>query len=235
MAPTLVWPSQTWWATWKWRGWHVPLWRMATSSPNSKASFILPLLNMSASNVSAHITLALTLLNISTRWQFRVNSFCLCWGALVAKLVEWTPHIQRLCPHWSDSGFDSTLWPFVACHSLSLFPFSCQLLSFPVKNKDTKSPQKYLYKKSFCLSFCINSIKEMKKVLDTMIIITNMVTVDKIVIMNLLRKRQQRKQCYRQRRSVRPLKDIATCGCRICFRVFFVSHSSSFFFGHVSL
>ncbi len=44
-------------------------------------------------------------------------------GTVVAQSVERASHVQRLCPRCRSQGFDSTLWPFAACHSLfPLFP-----------------------------------------------------------------------------------------------------------------
>ncbi len=53
-------------------------------------------------------------------------------GTLAAQLVERVPHVQRLCPRCSVHGFNSTLWPFAACHSLS-FLFPVQFFSCPIK------------------------------------------------------------------------------------------------------
>ncbi len=59
-------------------------------------------------------------------------------GRLVAQSVEQAPHIQKLCPHRSEPGFNSTLWSFAACHSPSLSPVSCLFFSCPVLIKAQK-------------------------------------------------------------------------------------------------
>ncbi len=60
-------------------------------------------------------------------------------GALVAQLIEWTPHVWRLCPRCSDSGFDPPCDPLL--HVIPSPPndqSSCPL------NKVPKSPQNVL-------------------------------------------------------------------------------------------
>ncbi len=74
-------------------------------------------------------------------------------GAQMAQLVERVPHVHGLCPRCSRHRFDSTLWPFAACHLLSLSPISCQSLSCPIK-KGTKA-KKYYEKKKFSNHFTV--------------------------------------------------------------------------------
>ncbi len=58
------------------------------------------------------------------------------WGALVVQLVEWTPHIQRLCPRCSLSRLDSTLWPFTAS-PLPPFPVLSSFVLSKMSKKNT--------------------------------------------------------------------------------------------------
>ncbi len=58
----------------------------------------------------------------------------------VAQLVEWAPHIWRLCPF---------LWPFAACHSLSLSNVLSNPSAVPSK-KAQQLPKNTSWKENAC-------------------------------------------------------------------------------------
>ncbi len=63
---------------------------------------------------------------------------------LMSILVEWVPHLERPCPHSRGRRFDSTLWSFAACQSLSFSPISCPIIQLSYQIKRHKKAQIFL-------------------------------------------------------------------------------------------
>ena len=88
--------------------------------------------------MSSHCTLFLCcdLMEPKTVSEYSYSSFRI-WRSPVAQLVKRVANVQRLCHPCSGQRFISDMWPFAACHPLSLTPFPILLqLSYLIKSHE---------------------------------------------------------------------------------------------------